>query len=169
MIRTWNGKTPEVDETAFVSEAAYVVGEVEIGAESSIWPCVVVRGDDGKITIGRDTHVQDGSVVHSYGPSALDDHVNIGHSVVLHSKRIGHHSIIGNNATLLEDVEIGEFCLVGANAMVRQGAKIPPYSFVAGVPAGIRPLSDSQREMLEKATEGFAEWARQYKAEGNLE
>jgi carbonic anhydrase/acetyltransferase-like protein (isoleucine patch superfamily) len=166
MIRSFNGKTPVVHPTAYVNEIAYVVGEVEIGEGSAVYPGVVIRGDDGKITIGRDTHVQEVSAVHSYGPSVIGDHVNIGHSAVVHSARIGDRCIIGNHATLLEDVEIGEYCLVGANAMVRRGAKIPPYSFVAGVPAEIRPLSESQKQMLEDSTGGFAELARKYKQEG---
>lgn len=166
MIRPWNGKTPQVHDTAFVSELAYVVGEVEVGVECSIWPCVVVRADYGKISIGDDTHIQDGSVVHSYTPASIGNHVNIGHAAVIHAGRIDDHCIIGNNSTLLEDVEIGEYSLVGANAMVRQGAKIPPHSFVIGVPAEVRPLSKSQKEMLRNSTEGFAELARLYKRDG---
>lgn len=166
MIRSFKGMSPVVHPRAYVNEAAYVIGEVEIGEDSAVYPGVVIRGDDGKITIGRDTHIQEVSVVHSYGPSVIGDHVNIGHTAVVHSARIGDRCIIGNHATLLEDVEVGEYCLIGAGAMVRRGTAIPPYSFVIGLPAEIRPLSESQKEMLDDSTGHFAELARQYKDEG---
>lgn len=166
MIRSFDGKRPVIHPRAYVNEAAYVVGEVEIGEDSAVYPGVVIRGDDGKITIGRDTHIQEVSVVHSYGPSVIGDHVNVGHSAVVHSAKIGDRCIIGNHSTLLEDVEVGEYCLIGANAMVRQGAKIPPYSFVIGVPAEVRPLNESQKAMLDESTATFAELARKYKREG---
>ena len=166
MIRSLKDKTPVVHPSAYVNEAAYVVGNVEIGEGSTVWPCAVLRGD-GKIRIGRDTHVQDGTVVHSGTLAEIGNSVNVGHSVVIHDVKIGDGSLIGNNATVLSQVEIGHHCLVAANAMVRQGTKAPPYSFVVGVPAEVRPLSQAQRERIDNGvTRGFADLAREYRESG---
>ncbi len=166
MIRSLKDKTPRIHASAFVSEAAYVVADVEIGEDSTVWPCAVLRGD-GKIRVGRDTHVQDGTIVHSGTLADIGSHVNIGHSVVIHDVTIGDRCLIGNNATILSEVEIGDHCIVGANAMVREGTKVPPYSFVAGVPAEMRPLSDVQRQRLERGvTRGLVELGRQYREAG---
>lgn len=169
MIRTWKNRTPRVHPEAYVNEIAYVVGDVEVGAGSTVWPFAVLRGDDGAIIVGEDTHVQDGSIVHSNPGETthIGSHNNIGHSVVIHARRIGDSCLIGNNSTLLEGVEIGDHCIVGANALVLVGTKAPPYSFLAGVPAQVAPLSEKQRTMLEEGmVEGFQESARQYKADG---
>ncbi len=166
MIRSLKDKTPVVHPSAYVNEAAYVVGDVEIGEGATVWPCAVLRGD-GKIRIGRDTHVQDGTVVHSGTLAEIGNSVNVGHSVVIHDVKIGDGSLIGNNATVLSQVEIGHHCLVAANAMVRQGTKAPPYSFVVGVPAEVRPLSQAQRERIDNGvTRGFADLAREYRESG---
>ena len=166
MIRTLKDKTPAVHPSAYVNEAAYVVGNVEIGEGSTVWPCAVLRAE-GRITIGRDTHVQDGTVVHSSTQADIGSHINIGHSVVIHDVKIGDGSLIGNNATVLSQVEIGDHCLVAANAMVRQGTKAPPYSFVVGVPAEVRPLTQAQRERIDNGvTRGFADLAREYRESG---
>ena len=166
MIRSLKDKTPVVHPSAYVNEAAYVVGDVEIGEGSTVWPCAVLRGD-GKIRIGRDTHVQDGTVVHSGTLAEIGNSVNVGHSVVIHDVKIGDGSLIGNNATVLSQVEIGHHCLVAANAMVRQGTQAPPYSFVVGVPAEVRPLSQAQRERIDNGvTRGFADLARKYRESG---
>ena len=166
MIRSLKDKTPVVHPSAYVNEAAYVVGDVEIGEGATVWPCAVLRGD-GKIRIGRDTHVQDGTVVHSGTLAEIGNSVNVGHSVVIHDVNIGDGSLIGNNATVLSQVEIGHHCLVAANAMVRQGTKAPPYSFVVGVPAEVRPLSQAQRERIDNGvTRGFADLAREYRESG---
>ena len=166
MIRSLKDKTPVVHPSAYVNEAAYVVGDVEIDEGATVWPCAVLRGD-GKIRIGRDTHVQDGTVVHSGTLAEIGNNVNIGHSVVIHDVKIGDRCLIGNNATVLSQVEIGHHSLVAANAMVRQGTKVPPYSFVVGVPAEVRPLSQAQRERLDTGvTRGFADLAHEYSESG---
>ncbi len=166
MIRSVNGKTPRVHPAAYVNEMAYVVGDVEIGEDSTVWPSAVIRGDDGQVRIGRDTHVQDGTIIHTFGPSQIGDHVNIGHSVVVHSARIGDCCLIGNNATLLEYCEVGDYCVIGSNAVVLSGTKVPSHSFVVGAPAQIRPLAESQKRLISGDMRHFAELGQQYKAQG---
>ena len=118
MIRSFNGKTPRISPTAFVSEAAYIVGDVEIGEHSSVWPGAVLRGDTGKVIIGHHTAIEDNAVVHSGKPGEGDtfigDYCNIAHAAVIHCKKIGNNVMIGINATILHNAEIGNHCLIGA-------------------------------------------------------
>ena len=118
MIRTLDGKSPKIDPTAFVSEFAYVVGNVELGPNSSIWPGAVIRADSGKIQIGAGSNVQDNSVLHADADAEIGDNVTIGHGVVCHARMIGNGSLIGNGATLNDGVILGENCLVAAGSTV---------------------------------------------------
>jgi carbonic anhydrase/acetyltransferase-like protein (isoleucine patch superfamily) len=181
MIRSFNGKTPRIADTAFVSEFAYVVGDVEIGEGSGVWPGAVIRGDFGSIQIGRNSHIEDNAVVHAWKSLIIGDNVTVGHSAVIHCLRIGNNVLVGNNATVLDDTEIGDFCIIGANSMVRTGQKIPDRSFVVGVPAKIKAeyssdeIQNIYREMAGRYSEttarkgpelSLSELARQYKAQG---
>ena len=138
MIRSFNGKVPKVHPTAFVSEAAYVVGDVTIGENSSVWPGAVIRGDYGTIAIGKGSVIQDNCVVHADDYLHIGDNVSVTHGAVLHGHRVGDNVLIGINAVLLEEAEIGSYCLIGAGAVVRGGAKIPDESLVVGVPGQVR-------------------------------
>ena len=171
MIRSFNGKTPRIAESAFISEAAYVAGDVEIGEGANIWAGTVIRGDTGRITIGRDTSVQDGCVIHSGMPPDVDvtigDMVLIGHGAVIHVKKIGNNVLIGMNATILHGAEIGNFCIIGAGCVVGEGMKIPDNSFVVGVPGKIKGrVSPEQSIWIKEAPLLYAELAKQYKREG---
>ena len=170
MIRSFDGKTPKIAESVFVSEAAYIIGDVEIADYSSIWPGAVIRGDFARIKIGDYTTVEDNCVIHSGSPSShmadfvIGDMVNIGHGAVLHGHRIGNNVLIGMNATILHDTEIGDSCVIAAGCLIGQGMKIPDNSFVVGVPGKIK--GKSSPEQLWWAREGskmYAKLARQYK------
>lgn len=151
MIRTFKGKTPKIAHSAFVSEAAYVVGDVEIGEGSNVWPGAVIRGDFGKIRIGKNTSIEDNCVVHSGTPAApignvhIGDNVIIGHGAVLNCRQIGDYVLVGMNATILHDAEIGSNCIIGAACLVGQGMVVPDFSFVAGVPGKIRGRPTEQQ------------------------
>jgi len=171
MIRSFNGKTPRIPESAFVSEVAYVVGDVEIGEGTNIWPGTVIRGDTGRITIGRNTSIQDGSVIHSGIPPDVDvtigDMVQIGHGAVVHSYKIGNNVLIGMNATILHGAEIGNYCIIGAGCLVGEGMKIPDNSFVVGVPGKIKgQVTEKQSMWIKEAPLMYAEAGRQYKEAG---
>ena len=181
MIRSFNGKTPKIADTAFVSEFAYVVGDVEIGEKSGVWPGAVIRGDFGSIRIGQNSHIEDNAVVHAWKSLTIGDNVTVGHSAVVHCLRIGDNVLVGNNATVLDDTEIGDFCIIGANSMVRAAQKIPDRSFVVGVPAKIKAefspdeIESLHREMVDRyyrptgenePEPSLSELARQYKAQG---
>jgi carbonic anhydrase/acetyltransferase-like protein (isoleucine patch superfamily) len=168
MIRSFNGKTPKVADSAFVSEAAYVIGDVEIGEGSGIFPGAVIRADFASIRIGRNTMVEDNSVIHSGGPVEIGDNVTIGHSVVVHCSRIGNNNLIGNNATLLDDAEIGNFCIIGAGCLVSQGMKIPDNSFVVGIPAEIKGQVPPERWQRRRrgGGGGYSNLVKLYKEQG---
>ena len=117
MIRAFKGKAPRIHPSAFVSLDAYVIGDVEIGENASIWPGVVIRAFPGKMTIGRNVNVQDGSVLHSSDPMVIEDNVSIGHAVVVHTSRVGAGSLLGNNSSILEGSSLGRECLIAANAV----------------------------------------------------
>ncbi len=173
MIRSLGGKTPKIAESAFVSEAAYVIGDVEIGDNSSVWPGAVIRADFGSIKIGSNTAIEDNCVIHSGTPSAhigdvtIGDEVQIGHGAVINCRRIGNNVLIGMNATILHDAEIGDFCIIGAGCLVSQGMQIPDKSFVVGVPGKIKgKISAEQLWWVEKAPQIYAELVKQYKEQG---
>jgi len=167
MIRSFNGKEPKIADSAFISKAAYVVGDIEIGENSSVWPGAVIRADKGYAKIGRNTNVQDNAVIHGTGLT-IGDQVHIGHCAVINCTLIGNNVLIGMNATLLHGVEIGNYCVIGANCLVSQGMKIPDNSFVVGVPGKIKGKVSAQQmqRWLEEAPEGMVQLAAQFKEEG---
>ncbi len=174
MIRSFDGKSPRIDPSAFIAETAFIIGDVEIGAGSSVWPGAVVRGDFAPIRIGAGTHIEDNSVVHTGMPLTIGDNVTVGHGVVIHCRSIGDRCLIGNNATLLDEAEIGEGSIVAAGAVVTPRSKVPPRSFVAGVPGEVRgPASETSRgrsrgvEQGERpGAGGYADLIRRYKEQG---
>lgn len=168
MIRSFRGITPKIAASAFVSEAAYVIGDVEIGDESGVWPGAVLRGDFGPIRIGRNTHVQDNCVLHT-GQRGLvvGDNVHIGHGSIIHCRRIGNNVLVGNGSIILDGCEIGNFCIIGAGSVVTPRSNIPDYSFVIGVPAEI--TGKPSPEQLKWTTDGtafYCDLMKEYKKEG---
>ncbi len=144
MIRSFDGKTPRIAPTAYVDETAIIIGDVEIGDESSVWPGAVIRADMGKIIIGKQSTIEDNCVIHSgfpgkdESPVHIGDRVTIGHGAVVHSRSVGSHTLIGINATLLHGSTIGEFCVIAAATLVGAGQEIPDHSLAMGVPARIK-------------------------------
>ena len=173
MLRTFDGKTPKIAQSAFVSEAAYIVGDVEVGENSSVWPGAVIRGDFGKIQIGENTAVEDNCVIHSgslssqIGDVIIGNEVHIGHGAVINCRKIGNNVLVGMNAIILHDAEIGNSCVVGAGCLVSQGMQIPEGSFVAGVPGKIKGTVPPHHSVwIQGAPQGYVELARRYKEQG---
>ena len=170
MIRSLDGVSPRIHPTAFVSEFAYVVGDVEIGEGSSVWPGSVVRADMGSISIGRFTCVQDNSVVHGDADVVIGDNVVIGHRVLCHAKSVGDRVLIGNGATVNDGVEIGEDSLLASGTMVVDNMSIPARSLVVGVPGRIRgQVEDRHAELIAYYCDIYIHKTRRYKRQGNLE
>ena len=170
LIKTLEDKTPLVHPTAFVSEAAYVVGDVEIGEGSSIWPGTVIRGDMGKVKIGKYTNIQDNSVVHGDDDVEIGDYVIVGHRVMWHAKYIGDQSLIGNGAILNDGVIIGENTVVGSGAMLLENMDIPKRSIVVGMPGRVRgEIQQKHLDLQVELAEIYSNQAKRYKKEGTLE
>ena len=166
MIEGLDGKKPKIAPSAFISKMACIIGDVEIGENSSVWPGAVVRGDVGSIVIGNNVLIEDNVVIH--GDVNIGNDVTVGHCAVVEGLKIGDNVLIGNGAVVLRDVEIGNRCIIGANAMVREGMKIPEHSFVAGVPATIKGDLTSQQEHALEYFRYPPELVEKHKKEGTL-
>lgn len=166
MIIPYNNHTPVLDSTVFVAPDAKIIGDVQIGAESTIWFSAVLRGDEDNITIGKRCSIQDNSTIHqSEGvPVTVEDEVTIGHNVVLHGCTIGRRSIIGMGSTILDHAEIGEECIIGANSLIPQGKKIPPRSLVIGSPGKVvRELTDKDLELIQSSIDSYVQKGYEYR------
>jgi carbonic anhydrase/acetyltransferase-like protein (isoleucine patch superfamily) len=143
VLRPYRGVLPRVHPTAFIDDSAQLIGDVEIGEESSVWMAVVVRGDVNAIRIGRRTNVQDGTVVHvmiDRHPTTVGDNVTIGHAAVVHGCTIEDQCLIGMGAILLNGAHIGAHSIVAAGALIPEGMKVPAKSLVMGSPAKVKRL-----------------------------
>ncbi len=173
MIRPFRGKHPQIHPTAFIEDSAQVIGDVVVGAQSSVWFGAVVRGDVYHIRIGARTNIQDGTVVHvTNGTHAtiLEDEVTVGHNVTLHGCRVGRGCLVGMGSIVMDAVEVGEQSLVAAGALVSPGTIIPPRSLVIGVPARVkRQLTDEEVAGLSVYWQNYIEYTRLYRAEAGLE
>ncbi|MDH3227153.1 MAG: gamma carbonic anhydrase family protein [Thermoleophilia bacterium] len=158
MIRPIQGTFPRLAPNCFVHEAAEVIGLVEIGAETSVWPGAVVRGDTERIRIGGGSNVQDGAVIHADPgyPCVVGQQVTVGHQACLHGCTIDDGSLIGIGAIVLNGAIVGSGSIIGAGAMVPEGAEIPAGVLALGVPAKIR------RETTEAERAGLIEQAARY-------
>ncbi|MBM3935162.1 MAG: gamma carbonic anhydrase family protein [SAR202 cluster bacterium] len=170
MLRSLEGKSPRVHPTAFVSETAYLIGDVEIGEGSSVWPGTVIRADMGKITIGKFTCIQDNSVVHGDADVLIGDMVVIGHRVLCHAARVGDRTLIGSGSTVNDGVVIGADSLIASGAMVIERMDIPARSMVVGIPARVKSqVEDRHMELIRHTCESYIEKTKRYKKQGNLE
>ncbi len=168
MIIEYRGKRPKIDPSAFVAPTAVLIGDVEIGPESSIWFGAVLRGDNGPIRIGARTSIQDNAVVHvsEGGATVIADDVTVGHCAVMEDCTIERHALIGSNATLLNGCTIGEATLIGAGSVVAQGAAIPARSVAAGAPAAVKkPLEGDAASWIETAAAEYVKLSRFYLAQ----
>ena len=167
MIRTLGDKSPKIDPTAFVSEFAYVVGDVELGPHSSIWPGAIIRADSGKIQIGAGSNVQDNSVLHADADAKIGDNVTIGHGVVCHARMIGNGSLIGNGTTLNDGVILGESCLVAAGSTVTENSVFEAHSLVRGTPGkAIGRIRTRHAELMSRAAASYVNRIARYTASG---
>jgi carbonic anhydrase/acetyltransferase-like protein (isoleucine patch superfamily) len=143
VLRPYRGVLPRVHPSAFVDESAQVIGDVEIGEESSVWMCAVLRGDVHSIRVGRRTNIQDGTIVHvmrGTHATAIGDHVTIGHGAVIHGCTIEDQCLIGMGAILLDGSHVGSGSIVAAGTLLVEGMKVPPKSLVMGSPGKVKRL-----------------------------
>lgn len=159
---------PNIDASAWVAESAHVIGDVRLAQGSSVWFGAVLRGDVARIDVGQDTNVQDNCVLHAFTgmPLTLGDRVTVGHMAMLHGCNVGHESLIGMNAVILNRAQIGTRCLVAAGAVVKEGSSFPDGSLIAGAPAKwIRALTEGQIKLVARAAQNYLEYARAMKTQ----
>ncbi len=168
IVRSFGEITPRIAASAWIAPGAVVVGDVEIGDDSSIWYTAVVRGDVHQIRIGARSNVQDGAVVHvtrDRFPTRIGDEVTVGHRAVVHGCVVGDGALIGIGAIVLDGARIGEGALVGAGAVVTPGSEIEPHSLALGTPARtVRTLDDAERATQRERTLSYVATARQHSA-----
>jgi len=169
MLKAFLGAQPQIHETAFIAENAFVIGDVVIGERSSVWFGCVLRGDVNNIRIGDRTNVQDLSVIHVSSqdhPTVLEDEVTVGHSVTLHACYVETGSLIGIGSVVLDGARIGRDSLVAAGSLVTPNTVIPPRSLVLGSPAKVkRELTDEEVEGLGKYWQNYVKLTEVYLAE----
>jgi carbonic anhydrase/acetyltransferase-like protein (isoleucine patch superfamily) len=169
MIRSFRGVQPKIPSSAYVDESAQVIGDVELGEQSSVWCNAVLRGDMYYIRIGNRTNVQDNSVIHTRTgshPTILEDEVTVGHSVTLHGCYVEQGSLIGIGSILLDDVRVGTQSLVAAGSLISPGTIIPPRSLVMGIPARVkRPLTEEEVAGLDSFWKNYVEYIPFHKGE----
>lgn len=148
MIRSFKGRTPAVADGSYVDESAQVIGDVEIGAESSVWMNVVIRGDVNRIRIGSRTNIQDLTMIHvmrDTHPTLIGNEVTVGHSAVVHGTTIEDRVLVGMAAVLLNGVHIESDCVIAAGTLLTEGTRIPARSLVMGRPGKVkRQLTDEE-------------------------
>lgn len=169
-IISYRGITPKIHPTVFLAPTAVVIGNVEIGPDSSVWFGAVIRGDnpDQVIRIGARTSIQDNCVLHvsDRGPTIVGDDVTVGHGAIFESCRIERGALIGMNAVLLHEAVIGAESIVAASSLVPERMEVPPRTLVAGVPARVRKeLSDEALQALARSSHHYVQLKDSYMQE----
>lgn len=163
MQRAFEGAEPRVADEAFVSEMAYLVGDVGVGARSSVWPFVCLRGHGTPVEVGRETNVQEFTTLHG---ASLGDGVTVGHGAVVDYADVGDHSLVGMQSAVMGGATVEDNCVVAANAVVLQDQTVPSGHLAYGTPAETRPLTDSQREQIERTHETYVDLAARFREAG---
>jgi carbonic anhydrase/acetyltransferase-like protein (isoleucine patch superfamily) len=167
VIRGFHGKLPVLGQGAWVADTALVIGDVTLGDNASVWYGTVVRGDGEKIRIGRNTNIQDNSVIHvetGTFPTIVGDDVTVGHAVVLHGCTIRNGALIGIGAIVLNGAEVGEGSLIAAGSLVSPGTKIPPGVLALGAPCRVkRELTEAEKQELRESPPHYVQLAREHR------
>lgn len=168
MILDYQQRAPRVASSAFVAPSADVIGDVEIGENSSIWFASVLRGDIEPIRIGANSNIQDGSVVHTLigSPATIGDWVTVGHRAVLHGCTVESHCLIGMGAIILNNARVGEGSIIAAGALVAENTVVPTRSLYMGLPAKFqRQLADAERQFIDMHAIHYLQYKDAYLAE----
>ena len=153
-----DGTSPEVAETAWIAPGAYVIGDVHLGEESSVWYGAVLRGDTEPIRVGARTNVQDGCILHADPgyPAIIGEGCVLGHNAVVHGCEIGNNCLVGMGATILNGAKIGDGSIVAAGAVVPEGREFSPRSLIVGIPA--KRVGDVGEEQAAEIARGASEY-----------
>jgi len=170
MLTSYRGVLPQIDPSAYINASAQVIGDVIIGAHSSVWFNVVIRGDVHHVRIGARTNIQDNSTVHvtrgRWGTVVGDD-VTVAHAVILHGCRIGDRCLVGMGAIIMDGADIGDECIIAAGSLVTPGSRIPRGYLAMGSPAKVaRPLRPDEIAQLKWSAEQYVGYAHTYRDHG---
>lgn len=167
-VRSYKGKTPDIKKAAFIAENAVIIGDVTLGEGSSVWYGAVLRADDEKIVVGKNSNIQDNCTVHcSKGfPAVIGDDVTVGHNALIHGCTIGDNCLIGMHATVMNGAKLGENSLVGAGALVTENKEFGDNTLLMGVPAkAVAALDEKAAEQIRFNAVHYREKAEEFKAE----
>lgn len=172
-IRTYEGHTPVIAESAYIDEAAVVIGQVSIGENSSLWPNVVARGDVQSITIGNNTNIQDGSVIHvthahaavpDGQPTRIGDNVTVGHMALVHACTIGNNCLVGMAATIMDGAVLEDWVILGAGSLVPPGRVLESGNLYVGSPVRkVRLLNEDELANLDYGPRHYVHVAQTHK------
>ena len=166
MIRSHRGRSPELGENVYVDPSAQVIGAVRLGPRSSVWMNAVLRGDVHSITVGAESNVQDGAVLHGMKglhPVVVGDRCTIGHNATVHGCTLEDDVLVGMGATVLNGARIGAGSIVAAGSLVTEGTAVPPCSLVMGVPGRVRrTLGPEDLAGIRRHAANYVEYAREY-------
>jgi carbonic anhydrase/acetyltransferase-like protein (isoleucine patch superfamily) len=169
MIRTHRGRTPTLGDRVYIDRSAQVIGEVSLGDRSSVWMNAVLRGDVHSITVGDDTNIQDGAVLHGMKdlyPVIIGKRCTIGHNATVHGCTLEDEVLVGMGATILNGAHIGAGTIVAAGALVPERMIVPPGSLVAGLPAKVRrALTPEDQAGIRAYAERYVDYAAEYLAD----
>jgi carbonic anhydrase/acetyltransferase-like protein (isoleucine patch superfamily) len=156
VIRSFDGIEPQVAESAHVDETAVVIGDVVIEDGASVWPNATLRGDHGRIVVGRESNVQDNAVLHE--DAVLEPRVTVGHGAIVHACTVREGALVGMNAVVLDRADVGEGTIVAAGSVVTEDTELPAEKLVAGTPATV--IGDAAHESVAFAAETYVELSR---------
>ncbi len=161
---------PDIHPDAYVHPDAVVIGDVTIGAEASVWPTAVLRGDEGAIVVGPRTSIQDGSIVHTTAerPTIIGAEVTVGHNVHIEAATIGDHALISSGSVVLNGATVGEGAVVAAGAVVSPNAQIPARRMALGVPARVREDYEVPADRTEYAVSSYVARGKRFRSELRL-
>src|SRR5690606_32552839 len=164
-IYEFQGLSPQIHEDTFIFESADLIGDVRLESGVSIWAQVSIRADNAPIIVGRNSNIQEGSVLHvdTGIPLRVGENVTVGHQAMLHGCTIEDGALIGMQAIILNNARIGRNCLIGAGAIVPEGREIPDNSLVVGVGKVVRELSAEEIRSMHENTQLYVEKAREYR------
>ncbi|WP_350344436.1 gamma carbonic anhydrase family protein [Proteinivorax tanatarense] len=166
MIKNYKDSSPKIHPNTYIHSSAIIIGDVEIEEGVNIWPNVVIRADMNKVTIGKNTNIQDGSVLHvdHDTPLKIGEGVTVGHNAVLHGAVIEDFSLIGMGATVLDNSVIKSFSIVGANSLIPPGKEYEANSLIVGLPGkAVRKTTDQEKEKIKSSINVYLEMAENHK------
>ena len=153
------------EKNVFIAPGAIVLGDVFLGENVSVWFNTVIRADRDTITIGKNTNIQDGCIIHEDPgvPVSIGEEVIVGHAAIIHGATVGNNTLIGIRATLLNHVDVGNWCIIGAHSLLVEGTRIPDYSVVMGSPGKVvKTLTEKQIEKVKDNSKSYIELAAKY-------